>query len=388
MVESQAPPYHTETDVAVLVSTDGGQTFGNMHYVNTPDTGQDTDQPRIATNPVWPYDTWVTWTGHNQHWINWIKYDASLSFAHGVPVSIESAYPASMPNPVVKFPRVAVGPVPNCQVGAPHEGVYVTWAAVSSDTRCDWHAYVPGMQWWYSVFDVDANAWAPGGPWQIDAADPTWPECIGGGSPRDDFSTNQPSADIALDPSTGWFWAAHSQSTPHTGTRATLFKNRMVCQGGTLTPAVGGGATVSFQPPDPCYDTAQPCVPGGMNGPAGPDGAPAGYVVNDNWGASVAFQQKPVGAGTVPVLLMTWLDTRGDPGNMQAGLWGVTTDDYGATYSPIFLVSGASWDYTANRWWDYNGIGVDATQGAFFPAWGGDARFGTTMSEIRGALLQ
>ena len=51
VVESQAPPYHTETDVAVLVSTDGGQSFGNMHYVNTAATGQDTDQTTNRKQP-------------------------------------------------------------------------------------------------------------------------------------------------------------------------------------------------------------------------------------------------------------------------------------------------------------------------------------------------
>lgn len=49
-------------DIIVALSEDGGQTWGNLQWVDTlPANGREVDYPFVFSNPVAPYDTYVSW---------------------------------------------------------------------------------------------------------------------------------------------------------------------------------------------------------------------------------------------------------------------------------------------------------------------------------------
>jgi len=425
--------YPVGNDVAVVLSQDGGQTFSSLwnggatkSYLSQPTGGCFTDSPQIVSNPSAPYSTFASWTSYINNpplpevgWLTSINNiwpyvpGTSSSAAHWT----GSAIPVNgNPKNGVRWPKIAVANVPwayggnGCTGAATHEIVYVAYVP---ETVTIGHSCIAmgnpttiPVTWLLTAYDNTANTWAPV---QTVDVDPVWPECIAEGEnePLQTGSiqnSNLPFPSVATQ---GPFVAvAHNQWTSR-GTRIRVGTWAATCSNNNLNLA----PVNIFQAPDPCYHIGGNtwCPPGGGGG----NGADGGNVVNDQWGAQVAFQLK----GATPEFLVTWYDTSGDPTNTMTrvnyavnqtiGITGnpfFTTAADGGTIPTIFQLSETSpsppgfagqaipWASNSAAWWDYQGIGVDPGSQSFFAAWGGDGRLVNGMangpSGVWGVQLQ
>jgi len=387
------------SDVATLLSSDGGQTWATPRYVSTAIAGGvDVDQPQVVTNSSPPYSTVIAWSSNTtslspppEGWILSIDnttYMPGSSTAPGtwnINSPTGNAFSAkkimNQNNNAAIRPKIAVGSIPwtggNGCNGGTHELIYAVWTTNPFGRVCGIQP-PQSVSWNMAIFDNTANAWAPT-TYNI-ANDAAWPTCVGSGPNGFD----QPLADIdnaALVTDGNIVAIAHNQSTPR-GARISLHEWSVTCSNGQLQ-AVPANLALS---PDPCYVAGLPSwCPQGYTGPNGPGGT---NIVNDQWGPKLAFQKN----NGVPYLLVTWYDTQGDPTNGNVHINGAmnTTGITGnpfwvGTTSTIFPVSVAGsssetvpWGATLGLWWDYQGLGVDPVSHSFLAAWGGDARFVNT----------
>lgn len=344
------------TDAAIMLSEDGGVTWGKIHYINTVATGVGVDNPVIASGSAAPYPSYATWTAAAGGFIASIRYDAAGVFTAGTPLAI----PSGGASPIV-HPVVSIGQLANCS--GTHPAVYVSWATAGSRCGGTTSAEIQNNSWFTAVYDISTNEFL--GPWLV-ASDSTWPNCAG--APLGPGSASHDSRPrLAADPNGTTFYIGLTKSSPN-GTRMNIFNSRLECSAGHVQPAPGGPPWVS---PEPCYNQLLGCAPGAPNLPDG------GFAYVDEWGPAIAFSYKPDGT---PRVLATWYSTRTDVNNRNVGIVGTWSENR-TTFSNTLLnvsvpTSGSSdsvpWDHTRAAWDDYQGIG--ASRGTFLNAWGGDAR--------------
>lgn len=180
-----------------------------------------------------------------------------------------------------------------------------------------------------------------------------------------------------LDPIGSSFSIVHTETSLF-GSQTHVVSGSMSCIGGVLQPVLTGGAPAN--PTPQCYIPGSTCPPNPDGSPS-PNGICNGqpcFIVNDQWGPTVSFVRR----GTTPQTLITWYDTRGDQNNNLAGVWGMSSNDFGTTWSAPFQVSSARWNETWSWWWDYQGS-TGGPNGKFVAAWGGDARLGNGSALIQ-----
>ena len=397
VIASSAQP-DAGADVGMLVSTNGGNTWGSAQYVTDQAIvgGGLVDQPQIASNPNPPYGTFVTWINSDTYppgptaWLTSIK---NHTFQPN-----SSSYNAFWTQPIkinggganIIHPKMAVGNVTWCDTST-HELVYLAWPD-GDDNRCDeplGQNTAPFMvSWSLAVWDNTANAWL--GPFAPFDVDPNWPPCIS--VQQQPAYTNNANVSLAATTAasgTGLLALAYDKETP-IGTRIIVKTFQPQCSGGGFNL----GLLQSFQAPDFCYDSNGGTGPGWCQPPPGNTGGGNGgggtNVTNDQWAPQIAFLQK----GPTPELLVTWYDTSGDPANAAVRVnMALNTNGFmgspfvsGANFSifqlslPRYPVDQIPWPITnasgyRAEWWDYHAIGVDRlVSQSFFAAWGGDFR--------------
>lgn len=265
-------------------------------------------------------------------------------------------------------PKIAVATIPwkgtGCSGGA-HEIVYVAWSDNPYGRTCT--PATGSVSWKMTIFDNTANTWAPA-IYDL-ASDPAWPLCVSNGA-----VVNNSNPYLTTYRNT--VAVVHNRSSS-LGTRIEVDRLSVTCNNNQLSTSP---VTVAVAP-DPCYYPGGPTWCG--TGHTGGNGADGGNVINDQWGARVAFQ-----FNGAQYMLVTWYDTSGDETNTMARVngaintSGIAGDPFrvGST-STIYRVSQSAgageavpWSATLAPWWDYQGIGVDTTNHTFLAAWGGDAR--------------
>ncbi len=170
---------------------------------------------------------------------------------------------------------------------------------------------------------------------------------------------------------------------PHDGSQVNLDGEQLVCTSGTLQPTTGGSPVI---PPQACYHVTSGCTAQG-----GGNGADGGTTVNDQWHPAVAYVSNPDAGAEV---LMTWFDTRNDPNNNLATIWGMslTGGSWGQPYQVGVATPDAGqtvpWDHTLGASWDYQGLSSEPWSYTFLGAWGGDARLGAGKSGVWSAAVK
>lgn len=401
---------------AMLISNTGGGSWivdpslYSPYYVSQPEGGFDVDQPCVTSNPAPPYSTFVSWNNATSNTPMQLGYIASINNVTFQPSSSSSAPGtwdantltgnANTPKRIEAFagalrPKIAVSTIPwntgtnGCNMGnATHELVWVAWSTALIGRPCDSlvTSVTLDVTWKMTVFDNSddgyGNAWSsvivPLGE------DPQWPLCIGTGE-VEPSQTHNPRQSNNAEPhlaATGSFAAvAHNQWTA-LGTRILVYHVTAACKNNGL---VVSESPVSInQSPDPCYDIGGfGWCPPGHTGPNGPNGT---NVLNDQWGAQIAFQFD----GSTPETLVTFYSTAEDENQSVAvyaamgshgGLGGPIGNAFSdGTSTTVYRLSNPGvgevvpWDDTIATWFDYQGIGVDPSTQSFLAAWGGDGR--------------
>jgi hypothetical protein len=371
------------TDVIVLVSDDGGRTWGHPHLVTTVASGGGIDNPVMASHFASPWHTYVAWTQNNSAaYMRSIQYDASFHFTTGPVLTVPPGTSGE-----ILHPAIAVGDVINCS-GGTDEGVYVAWTTSGEYCNSTTSRNPRANSWWFAVYDTATTSWS--GPWEADS-DPAWPQCVGnplitGGGDSD----SRPR--LAVEPSNTSIWIAHTQSTPNQGTRMRLVEETLICVDGSLQPQSGG---VPWQSPDTCYLPNNDCP--GLDGGTGVNGPNNTYIINDVWGPEVAFV-KNTSTGNRE-LIATWYDTgannnpgTGDSNNRNVRIQGAYAQaanvTYPTTYFTVSAGTGIPWDHTLGTWWDYQGLQPNYSTFSFLGAWGGDARLGANKPSIYSAVIK
>ncbi len=385
-------------DVGMLLSSDGGQTFGTPTLVTHLGIagGGDVDQPQVVTNHDWPNSTIVAWQSNSTPgpptaWItsiNNVTLAPNSSSAWAAWNMNSGTGNANNPKTVFNLnnngfvrPKIAVGSMPwtgsgtGCNDGSTHELVYVVWSNVPLPRQC---AANPGgstnASWTMAIFDQTLNEWSSI-TYPIDN-DLAWPYCVGQALDNDAtpfVATDGPHVAIA-----------HNESS-RGGARIHVSDWVATCNNGHVFAAPAG----IYQSPTYCYATGGGawCPPGQVTN----NGVGGTTVVNDQWGARVAFQSDTKG----PHLLVTYYDTSMDTNNTLVNIRGGMNASgfggspfYDTSANPtVFQISqnsgtpsgqvvpwamsrGSGLDY----WLDYQAIGVDWVTHTFLAAWGGDMR--------------
>ena len=402
VIASSAQP-DAGADVGMLVSTNGGNTWGSAQYVTDQAIvgGGLVDQPQIVSNPNPPYGTFVTWINSDTYppgptaWLTSIK---NHTFQPN-----SSSYNAFWTQPIkinggganIIHPKMAVGNVTWCDTST-HELVYLAWPD-GDDNRCDeplGQNTAPFMvSWSLAVWDNTANAWL--GPFAPFDVDPNWPPCIS--VQQQPAYTNNANVSLAATTAasgTG-LWRLHMTEAP-IGTRIIVKTFQPQCSGGGFNL----GLLQSFQAPDFCYDSNGGLAPAGASlhrETRVAETAAGTNVTNDQWAPQIAFLQKGPHAGASRHVV------RHERRSSQRR----RTRQHGAEHerlhgkpirqrcklldlpvvSPRYPVDQIPWPITnasgyRAEWWDYHAIGVDRlVSQSFFAAWG--ATSGPTVTPAR-----
>lgn len=404
---------HQNSDNAVLISRDGGSSWGTPFYLVDQTYhagGGDVTRPQIVSNPNPPYSTFAAWTNNlndNLHLAGWITSINNQTLQPNSSSSASNTW--DMPNPTswngqahvakqildaptnyAMNPRMAVTNVAMpyqagstlCD-GQSHEMLIVGWSNETiGGSACSNGVPPHGVTWTGAVFDNTANVWSD--PFSVGAQ---WSPCVGAlTTDPSRFNPNEPDLSIAASgPLFAW---AHNAWTP-IGSRIRVEgfgipqPSAADCTNNHLSAP---NPTWVGQAPDYCYFPASPgwCqpAPGNLGGGNGPNGE---NITNDQWGARIAFLPK----GQLGELLVSWYGTSGDQTNSLVQVRGAMSTA-GLVTSP-FVLNGAytinaisianpnegenvPWNITQPWWWGQTIATDDAYGQSFFVAWGGDAR--------------
>lgn len=388
MIVSMVASTASISDVAYLMSTNGGASWGSPTYLTQQADGGafvgagDIDQPQVTSNAHSPYSTFAAWSSDitNPPTLNgWITSINNITYAPSSSSSAPSTWntstttgsansPKKLPFSNVVRPKLAISSVA-CG-GTTHEIVWVAWTDLDQGRVCNVSGPTATANWYLTIFDNTTNAWYGSQIW-VDT-DTTWPNCVGNGMSNVVNSDEATPAIVAVNTMAA---IAHNRSTP-LGSRIRIDQYRLTCSDAGVLVVTNTRSDLS---PDPCYyaGSSQWCygADGGAHIGNGPDG---GNVNNDQWGPALALKG--------PRLMATWYDTSGDVSNsnvrVNATVNALGQNPFLSGSSPlIFTVTATSdagqqvpWPQYTGVWWDYQGIGFDSVSGTFLAAWGGDGR--------------
>jgi hypothetical protein len=387
LAESNDATAYQASDIATLLSTNGGQTWGapfpsnTVQYISNPN-GLGCDQPQVVTNQKFPYSTFVAYScgGTTYPPATTIGWFTSLNntntpwlgapgISSSAPTGVWTGQPKYILNSGTNLgqqiirPKIAVGNITwpaacGSPPGGVHELVYFAWAEGAWFPRSCPNGYPPAylpwpnspapITWNAAVWDNTAGTWFSGfggtSPYlQLDR-DPMWDLCVGGGnvSPTAaDSNSAQPS--LATDGATVAiaFVRSGTGSSMGLGTRIQMASFGMAVNTTTCTleqdPHLPLNLTMA---PSPCYYASggwsDTWCPPGSGGGGGHNGADGGNVINDQWGPQMAYQL----VGLHEKFVVTWYDTAGDTTNTMARVMGAgNVNGMPAFGSPFFTTS-------------------------------------------------
>ena len=191
MVRSTQSPNYVPSDIGMLLSTNGGQTWGGGALVTTAvgGGGGQTDQPQIVSNPKPPYGVFVSWTNMvdgppppaPSGWFTSINtttlQPGSSSYAPNW--SGEKPIAGTLHNGFIR-PKMAVGNAQGCSDG-PHEVIYFAWSPDGEGHgECGQHSQLTKtVSWSFTFYDNKTGNWAPQ-VWTLET-DYQYPRCVGMG---------------------------------------------------------------------------------------------------------------------------------------------------------------------------------------------------------------
>lgn len=376
--------HEQDNDVIIALSRDGGTTWSHTAYVSGDSShggAHNSDNPWIATNPVSPYHSFVTWTNDSGTWLAQVAYSNP---SDGGPITLSATNYTQPPVPTGKtiyHPRIAVGQYTDCSSNL-HEAVFLAYATnFSGRCRFDGMKDNETQAYYFDMYDVPSNTWY--GPFGLSST-PNWPLCVGGGTgtvcfPGDggpgapNCADNDARPHIALDPAAtnGAYYVTHTVPGAH-GTRVEVDFGTMGCSGTTHTS--------KKQDPNPCDPGPAGCTS------TGPDGGP---YIQDEWGPTIAYNY----SGATGRAVVTYYGTRDDTSNVHASMYMTYSEDNGAHWSTPSAIAIAGtgqtipWDYHLGDWSDYQSLTSNG-DGGFLGAWGGDCRLGLGNCNMWSTLLQ
>ncbi len=371
-------------DVVAALTRDGGQTWGDLSYVNDGATGgtdlasgKVVDLPFAASNPIGQAglgDTFVTWEDekHDAVWLHQIWFDGVGNLHNEQPyraVPNARSWTNGPQEPHLSFVTLPAG----CTSGGEGVAVIVRRAAQTPPPqydggRCAQDGEYPvtaDYNLYLSVYDVYADTWVVND--RLVAQEFGFPTCITALRTKD--SSNVPF--ITSDPTANRVWITHAVASSFGTTPQVVWQN-LVCAGG----GGGGGqdpVTLRFA------GSWEPSKP--------PDGQ-----VHDEWMPSIAFGND----GTTRRVAVQWYGTRDDPGNQLANVYMAYSENNNVFTSPIAVgmprnaMETVPWtatlpfgdpnymDETAKTGptltWDYQQLAADYAGARFLAVWAGDTR--------------
>lgn len=351
-------------DVVVAATFDGGHTFKSGAFVNDASTASDqADAPKLATSPLAPYDTYVSWHTRAAGWMRRIWYDSSQTFHMDPYGAIQ--IPGVNDTPGFRFDLSFIKLPTGCTTGG--EGVAVVY--VDNDLpRCDDYGFDGGRHHfpvaiYLAVWDTASHVWY--GPWLV-YNDVAHDACVG--DPPTASNVNDPH--IAGDPSSGRFFISHTVTSETLGSRAWVTWSDIVCASGT------GGMCAQ----------GQPCPANYVFVPA-PD--PPTGVRGDDWLPTIAFSKR---LGTSRIV-QHFYSARDDVNNTATRPYYRYSEDAGATWTaPLILDTyipggGTWWPVQASLTWDYQTLAGSYYDGSFLAVWAGDARQDRNNPRMYSALI-
>ncbi len=371
-------------DVVALLSEDGGQSWGNLQWVDVGVDGHSADEPWIASNHESPYQTYVSWVSKRpapdntpEAHIRSLQYGVSPPTFSGGQVRTVPPFPGDQnegpqtAGHYYRFGFVTNLPTP-CTNGT--AGVVVVWQD-GGGGRCD-HAGPPhqdqgDIHWRIALYEP-ANGpngtWF--GPWTIESATTAHLDaCVG--EPLSKAYTARGGAQVAVDPTTRDVWVVHpTQSAVDARVRTAVEHGQIQCSGDPQRPVLVDFSTLWTSP-----------NPGGGDDPPCPN-----CFDNDTWQPSIAMQR----AGSPPVQRVAWYwYSTNDAANRQAALYTAYQENLAAVQGPFRITKSAypmstgatSWFVNAGTSpayfldpWDYQTLGSSWENGSFLSLWASDPR--------------
>lgn len=332
-------------DVIVALSEDGGQTWGNIQWVDTNATnGSATDLPFVFSNPLPPYDTYVSWRAGNTGYLRKIQWSGppNATFSAGPVIPIPKA---SNDTGFVDAFRFGFGTLPqNCTSG--QEGIFVVYTnGAERCSRGPTREDRATTYWNFAVYDTgQGGKWR--GVWPI-LTDAHFSRCAG--SPTTSAYSNTTVPSIAVDPTNSRVWVTHTRQASATAPTRTSVESALIA-----CPVGPPSFETVFSSPDPC----------------------PGCGAADNWLPAIAMHR----SGTNPRVAVYWYGTN-DFYNTQATLYASFQENLGVFSAPVQLttanypvLSNTSWTVGGVDMFDYQMLGTSWQNASFLSVWAVDRR--------------
>jgi hypothetical protein len=352
------------TDVIVALSEDGGETWGNVQWVNTATSGYRADFPFVFSDPT-SSDVYVSWKATNAMGEGW-GYLRKIKFGLPPSATFDTTtvpFRIKKEDPLESVAQISfgIGSLPQaCSSG--QKGIFAVYTNLGA--RCPQNGQQSWNQdatWKLRIYDIggpnqnpDLNWYGPFGLGTV----PSFSTCVG--SPLSAAYSNTQVPRIAVDPLDGSFWVTHTtQETASSAVRVKVHEGVLVCGSG----GSGGGGGPSPQVIDRPWND-QGLIP--------PNGG-------DQWLPAIAMTRSQNFERRVALF---WYGTL-DSANNEVALFAAYKENSAQLQGPyqistaLFPVAGAaSWPvYAPNSdVWDYQTLGVSWTHRSFLALWAGDRR--------------